>query len=233
MAKDELLPAEGKTDATKIKSDPKKKKNMSEKKLKKKQEHDSFRINMFIRQKTEEVLRTGMTIRDLALKAQGFNVKEDEDKSEKYELDLYKHAKEIENGEISYPSRAPSVGRSVSSHHPVRAMMRKFTRKTITKVIARLEEEVRNEEARKKVDQLIMMSFSRNDPSTRRAKAIMQKIQGYDAEIMRKKYQPIVQRQEKLCFLHPQRQNSAVTASKDRASSRAKAIMHNSLVHKS
>jgi hypothetical protein len=233
MAKDELLPAEGKTDATKIKSDPKKKKNMSEKKLKKKQEHDSFRINMFIRQKTEEVLRTGMTIRDLALKAQGFNVKEDEDKSEKYELDLYKHAKEIENGEISYPSRAPSVGRSVSSHHPVRAVMRKFTRKTITKVIARLEEEVRNEEARKKVDQLIMMSFSRNDPSTRRAKAIMQKIQGYDAEIMRKKYQPIVQRQEKLCFLHPQRQNSAVTASKDRASSRAKAIMHNSLVHKS
>jgi len=233
MAKDELLPAEGKTDATKIKSDPKKKKNMSEKKLKKKQEHDSFRINMFIRQKTEEVLRTGMTIRDLALKVQGFNVKEDEDKSEKYELDLYKHAKEIENGEISYPSRAPSVGRSVSSHHPVRAVMRKFTRKTITKVIARLEEEVRNEEARKKVDQLIMMSFSRNDPSTRRAKAIMQKIQGYDAEIMRKKYQPIVQRQEKLCFLHPQRQNSAVTASKDRASSRAKAIMHNSLVHKS
>jgi len=233
MAKDELLPAEGKTDATKIKSDPKKKKNMSEKKLKKKQEHDSFRINMFIRQKTEEVLRTGMTIRDLALKAQGFNVKEDEDKSEKYELDLYKHAKEIENGEISYPSRAPSVGRSVSSHHPVRAVMRKFTRKTITKVIARLEEEVRNEEARKKVDQLIMMSFSSNDPSTRRAKAIMQKIQGYDAEIMRKKYQPIVQRQEKLCFLHPQRQNSAVTASKDRASSRAKAIMHNSLVHKS
>jgi len=233
MAKDELLPAEGKTDATKIKSDPKKKKNMSEKKLKKKQEHDSFRINMFIRQKTEEVLRTGMTISDLALKAQGFNVKEDEDKSEKYELDLYKHAKEIENGEISYPSRAPSVGRSVSSHHPVRAVMRKFTRKTITKVIARLEEEVRNEEARKKVDQLIMMSFSRNDPSTRRAKAIMQKIQGYDAEIMRKKYQPIVQRQEKLCFLHPQRQNSAVTASKDRASSRAKAIMHNSLVHKS
>ena len=103
--------------------------------------------------------------------------------------------------------------------------MRKFTRKTITKVIARLEEEVRNEEAQKKVDKLIMMSFSRNDPAARRAKAIMQKTQGYNAEI--------VQRQEKLCFLHPQRQNSAVTASKDRASSRAKAIMHNSLVHKS
>ena len=196
-------------------------------------ERGSLRMTIYNRMKQEEELSKGMTIRNIFLKEQGFNVKEDEDKSEKYELDLYKHAKEIENGEISYPSRAPSVGRSVSSHHPVRAMMRKFTRKTITKVIARLEEEVRNEEARKKVDQLIMMSFSRNDPSTRRAKAIMQKIQGYDAEIMRKKYQPIVQRQEKLCFLHPQRQNSAVTASKDRASSRAKAIMHNSLVHKS
>jgi hypothetical protein len=111
--------------------------------------------------------------------------------------------------------------------------MCKFTRKTITKVISRLEEEVRNEEARKKVDKLIMMSFSRNDPATRRAKAIMQKTQGYNAEMMGKKYQPIVQREEKLCFLHPQRQNRAVTASKDRASPRAKAIMHKTLVHKS
>ena len=103
-------------------------------------------------------------------------------------------------------------------------MTRKFTSKTITKVIAVLEE-VRIEVVSKRVDKFFKMSFSRSDPATRRAKAMMQKIMG-------KKCQPIVQREEKLCFMHPPRQNSAVTASKDRASSRAKAIMHNSLVQK-
>ena len=103
-------------------------------------------------------------------------------------------------------------------------MTRKFTSKTITKVIAVLEE-VRIEVVSKRVDKFFKMSFSHSDPATRRAKAMMQKIMG-------KKCQPIVQREEKLCLLHPPRQNSAVTASKDRASSRAKAIMHNSLVQK-
>ena len=101
-------------------------------------------------------------------------------------------------------------------------MMRKFTRKTITKVISVLEEEVRVEVVRKQVDKFFKMSFSHNDPATRRAKAMMQKIMGKD-------YQPIVQCEDKLCFQHPPHQNSTVTASKDHASSRAKAIMRNSL----
>ena len=100
MAKDELLPAEGKTDATKNIRHPNKKKHLSAKKLEKKKEHDSLRITMFNRKKTEEVLRTGMTLCDLALKAQGFDVKEDEDKSEKYEFDAYKHAKKVQKANL-------------------------------------------------------------------------------------------------------------------------------------
>jgi hypothetical protein len=52
-------------------------------------------------------------------------------------------------------------------------MMRRFTRKTITKVIDVLEEEVRNEEARKKLDMLFEKWYSINDPATRRTKAIL------------------------------------------------------------
>ena len=130
---------------------------------------------MFNKKKGEEELSKGMTIRNIFLQEQGLDVKEDEDKSEKYEFDAYKHAKTVQNGELTIPSRPASVGRiSVSSHHPVRAMMRKFTRKTITKVIAVLEEVGRIEVVSKQVDKFFKMSFSRNDPATRRAKAMMQ-----------------------------------------------------------
>jgi hypothetical protein len=150
--------------------------------LEKRRDRGDLRKEMFNRKKGEEELSKGMAIRKIFLRAQGFNVKEDEDKSEKYEFDA--------------------------------------------KVIAVLEEEVRIEVVSKQVDKFSKMWYSRNDPATRRAKAMMQKIMG-------KKYQPIVQREEKLCFQHTPRQNSAVSASKDRASARAKAIMRNSLVQKS
>jgi hypothetical protein len=184
-------------------------------------------MKMFNRMKAEEELSKGMTIRNIFLQAQGFDVKEDEDKSEKYEFDAYKHVKKVQNCQLTYPSRAASVGRgSVSSHHPVRAMMRNLTNKTITKAIAVLEEERRIEVVSKQVDTFFQMSFSRNDPATRRSKGMMLKITG-------KEYEPIVQSEEKLCFLHPPRQNIKVTSSKDRASPRAKAILHKSLVQKS
>lgn len=150
------------------------KKSLSPKQMESKKQRDSLRRNMFLRMKEEESLRIGMSIRDIALKEQGFDVKQDEDKSEKYEFDAYKHAKQVKNGEIIYPSRPPSVGRSVSSNDPVRETMRNFTRKTITKVITVLEEKVRNEYARQKVDMYFKTSYSRNDRAARRAKAIMQ-----------------------------------------------------------
>jgi hypothetical protein len=207
------------TDIKDANHDRKMKTNQFLTRLEKRRDHGDLRMKMFNRKKAEEELSKGMTIRNIFLQAQGIDVKEDEDKSEKYEFDAYKHAKKVQSGELTYPSRAASIGRvSVSSHHLVRVMMSKFTRKTITKVIAVLEEEVRIEVVSKQVDKFYKMSLSRNDPATRRAKAMMQNIIG-------KKYQPIVQREEKLCFLHPPRQNSAVTASKDRASSRSKAMM--------
>ena len=207
--------------------DQKMKINQFPTRMEKRREKGSLRIQMFNRMKEEEELRKGMSIRDAFLQEQGIDVKEDEVKCEKYEFDAYKHAKKVQNGELIYPSRPASVGGgSVSSHHPVRTMMRKFTQKTITKVIAVLEDECRIEEVRKQVDELFEMAYSRHDPATRRAKAMMLKCMG-------DMYQPIGQREEKLCFLHPPRQNSAVTASKDSASSRSKAIMHNSLARKS
>lgn len=207
--------------------DQKMKINQFPTRMEKRREKGNLRIQMFNRMKEEEELRKGMSIRDAFLQEQGIDVKEDEVKCEKYEFDAYKHAKKVQNGELIYPSRPASVGGgSVSSHHPVRTMMRKFTQKTITKVIAVLEDECRIEEVRKQVDELFEMAYSRHDPATRRAKAMMLKCMG-------DKYQAIGQREEKLCFLHPPRQNSAVTASKDSASSRSKAIMHNSLARKS
>ena len=195
--------------------------------LAKRRENRGLRMQMFNRKKGEEELRKGMTIRKIFLQSQGFDVKEDEDNSEKYDFDAYKHAKKVQNGELTIPSRPPSVGRiSVSSHHPVRAMMRKFARKTITKVIAVLEEKVRIQAVSKQVDKFYKMSLSRNDPATRRAKATMLKSMG-------KKYRPIVEREEKLCFQDTPRQNSAVNISKDHASARAKTIMRNSLVQES
>jgi hypothetical protein len=193
----------------------------------KKHERDGLRMKIFNRQREEEELAKGMSIRNIFLQEQGLIVKDDEDKSEKCEFDAYEHAMKVVNGKISYPTRPPSfAGHSVSSDHPVRGMMRKITRKTITKVITVLEEEVRNEEARKKVDMLFETWYSRNDPATRRTKAMMQKSMG-------KKYIPFVMREEKLCFLHQPHQNSVVHSCKDRASSRAKAMLQKCLVQKS
>ena len=162
-----------------VNDDKKMKTNQFPTRLEKRRERGDLRRTMFIRKKAEEELSKGMTIRNIFLQSQGFDVKEDEDKSEKYEFDAYKHAKKIQNGELTIPSRPASIGRiSVSSHHPVRAMMRKFTRKTIAKVIKKLEEKVQIEENRKKVDVVFKRLYSRNDPATRRAKAAFKKIMG-------------------------------------------------------
>ena len=215
------------TDLKDANHDQKMKTNQFPTRWEKRRDLGDLRKEMFNKKKGEEELSKGMAIRNIFLREQGFDVKEDEDNSEKYEIDAYKHAKKVQNGEIPYPSRPSSIGRiSVSSHHPVRAMMRKFTRKTITKVIAVLEEKVRIQAVSKQVDKFYKMSLSRNDPATRRAKATMLKSMG-------KKYRPIVEREEKLCFQDTPRQNSAVNISKDHASARAKTIMRNSLVQES
>jgi len=110
--------------------DQKMKINQFSTRMEKRREKGSLRIQMFNRMKEEEELRKGMSIRDAFLQEQGIDVKEDEVKCEKYEFDAYKHAKKVQNGELIYPSRPASVGGgSVSSHHPVRTMMRKFTQK--------------------------------------------------------------------------------------------------------
>ena len=190
--------------------------------LAKRRENRGLRMQMFNRKKGEEELRKGMTIRNIFLQSQGFDVKEDEDKSEKYEFDAYKHAKKIQNGELTIPSRPASIGRiSVSSHHPVRAMMRKFTRKTIAKVIKTLEEKVQIEENRKKVDVVFKRLYARNDPATRRAKAAFQKIMG-------KEFQPVVRREEKLGFLIQPRAASRQLNMRTAVSSRAKAVFQKS-----
>jgi hypothetical protein len=208
---------------------PLKKKNLSAKKLEQKRARGNVRIQMVIRTIEEKQLSKGMSIRNVFNQEQGIIVQQDEDKNEVNAFDTYDHAKKVQvgKGEMSYPSGPPSfAGHSVSSHHPVRGMMRKFTRKTITKVITVLEEEVRNEEVRKKVDMLFETWYSCNDPATRRTKAIFKKSMG-------KKYIPFVVREEKLCFLHQPHQNSVVHACKDCASSRAKAMMQKCLVQKS
>ena len=61
-----------------------------------KKQRDGLRRNVFLRRKEEESLRIGMSIRNIALEEQGFDVKQDEDKSEKYEFDAHKHAKQVE-----------------------------------------------------------------------------------------------------------------------------------------
>jgi hypothetical protein len=155
--------------------DQKMKINQFPTRMEKRRKKGNLRIQMFNRMKEEEELRKGMSIRDAFLQEQGIDVKEDEVKCEKYEFDAYKHAKKVQNGKLIYPSRPASVGGgSVSSHHPVRTMMRKFTQKTITKVIAVLEDECRIEDVRKQVDELFEMAYSRHDPASS---------QGYDAQM--------------------------------------------------
>ena len=205
-----------------VKDDRKMKTNQFPTRLEKRRDRGDLRRTMFIRKKAEEELSKGMTIRNIFLQSQGFDVKEDEDKSEKYEFDAYKHAKQVQNGELTVPSRPASIGRiSVSSHHPVRAMMRKFTRKTIAKVIKTLEEKVQIEENRKKVDVVFKRLYARNDPATRRAKAAFQKIMG-------KEFQPVVRREEKLGFLIQPRAASRQLNMRSAVSSRAKAVFQKS-----
>ena len=202
-----------------VKDDRKMKTNQFPTRLEKRRDRGDLRRTMFIRKKAEEELSKGMTLRNIFLQSQGFDVKEDEDNSEKYDFDAYKHAKKVQNGELTIPSRPPSVGRiSVSSHHPVRAMMRKFARKTITKVIAVLEEKVRIQAVSKQVDKFYKMSLLRNDPATRRAKAAFQKIMG-------KEFQPVVRREEKLGFLIQPRAASRQLNMRRAVSSRAQAML--------
>jgi uncharacterized lipoprotein len=112
--------AKGETDTQSKITDPqKKKKILSPLQMEKKIQRDNLRRTMFIKMKEEESLRIGMCIRDIVLKEQGFDVKPEEDKSEKYEFDAYKQAKKIQNGEPTYPRWPASVGcGSVSSYQP-------------------------------------------------------------------------------------------------------------------
>jgi len=178
------------------------KKHKSPSKLAYERKRNGLRTSAYIREKDEEDLRTGMSICEDALRAKGFEVKQEEDKAEKFEFDL-EHVKKVTFGGFSYPSGSPSEPSrsetgSVSSHYPVRGIMRKFTRKLITKAIKKLEEKVQIEEDREKVDVLFERLYARNDRATRRAKALMQKALG-------DKNQPVRRREEKLSFLiqHP------------------------------
>jgi len=174
------------------------KKHKSPSKLAYERKRNGLRTSAYIREKDEEDLRTGMSICEDALRAKGFEVKQEEDKAEKFEFDL-EHVKKVTFGGFSYPSGSPSEPSrsetgSVSSHYPVRGIMRKFTRKLITKAIKKLEEKVQIEEDREKVDVLFERLYARNDRATRRAKGMYLKIMG-------KKYQPVFQREEKLRLL--------------------------------
>jgi hypothetical protein len=203
------LQAKGKKDAQNETTDPqkKKKKILSPQQMEKKKQRDSLRRNIFLRTKEEEELSKGMSFRDIALKEQGFEVKQEEDNSEKFDFDL-EHVKKVTFGGFSYPSGSPSEPArsetgSVSSHYPVRGIMRKFTRKLITKAIKKLEEKVQIEVDREKVDVLIERFFARNKHATPRARAAFKK--GMGKEYQPVLNQPVRRREEKLSFLiqHP------------------------------
>jgi hypothetical protein len=194
----------------------------------KQKQRGMLRITMFNNCKAEEQLTKGMSICEDALRAKGFEVKQEEDKTEKFAFDL-EHVKKVTFGEFSYPSGSPSEPSrsetgSVSSHYPVRGIMRKFTRKTITKVITQLEEKVQIEEDREKVDVLIKRLYARNNHATRRAQATFK-------EIMGKEYQPVLRREEKLRFLIQPRAICAASRQlnmRSAVSSRAKAMFQKS-----
>ena len=220
------LPAKGKTDAQNEKKDPEKKEKILSPaqivQMEKKKQRDALRINKYLSTKEEERLRIGMSICEATLRAKGFEVKQEEDKTEKFESDL-EHVKKVTFREFPYPSGsasepARSVTGSVSSHYPVRGIMRKFTRKTITKAIKKLEEKVQIEENRKKVNVVFKRLYARNDPATRRAKAALQKIMG-------KEFQPVLRREEKLGFLIQPRAASRRLNMCRAVSSRAQAML--------
>ena len=202
-----------------------KKKDMSPSQLayqEKQKQRGMLRMTMFNNCKAEEQLTNGMFICEAALRAKGLEVKHEEDKTEKFESDL-DHVKKVTFGEFPYPTGsasepARSVTGSVSSHYPVRGIMRKFTRKTITKAIKKLEEKVQIEENRKKVNVVFKRLYARNDPATRRAKAALQKIMG-------KEFQPVLRREEKLGFLIQPRAASRRLNMCRAVSSRAQAML--------
>jgi len=215
---DQLQTTKGIEDPNKLK-----KKHKSPSKLVYERKRDSLRMSAYIREKEEEKLRTGMSICEAALRAKGFEVKQEEDKAEKFDFDL-EHVKKVTFGGFSYPSGSPSEPArsetgSVSSHYPVRGIMRKFTRKLITKAIKKLEEKVQNQEDREKVDVLFERLYARNDPATRRAKAAFKKSMG-------KEYQPVIRSEEKLSFLIQPRAASRHLNMRCAASSRAQAMLH-------
>jgi hypothetical protein len=204
------------------------KKHKSPSKLAYERKRNGLRTSAYIREKDEEDLRTGMSICEDALRAKGFEVKQEEDKAEKFEFDL-EHVKKVTFGGFSYPSGSPSEPSrsetgSVSSHYPVRGIMRKFTRKLITKAIKKLEEKVQIEEDREKVDVLFERLYARNDRATRRAKGMYLKIMG-------KEYQPVLRREENLRFLIQPRAICAASRQLNMCSavsSRAKAMFQKS-----
>ena len=205
-------------------NDPiKKKKKRSPSSLAFQKKRNCLRTSTFNAAKEEEKLSIGMSIRDDALRAKGFVVKQEEDKTKKFELDL-EHVKKVTFGEFPYPRGSPSEPSrsetgSVSSHYPVRGIMRKFTRKLITKAIKKLEVKVQNQEDREKVDVLFERLYARNDPATRRAKAAFKKSMG-------KEYQPVIRSEEKLSFLIQPRAASRHLNMRCAASSRAQAMLH-------
>ena len=88
------------TDLKDANHDQKMKTNQFPTRWEKRRDLGDLRKEMFNKKKGEEELSKGMTIRNIFLRDQGFDVKEDEDNSEKYEIDAYKHAKKVQNGEL-------------------------------------------------------------------------------------------------------------------------------------
>ena len=212
------LPSEGKTDATQNITVPKKKKNHGPKRLEDRKIRGSSRVTKLIGTKEEEELRKGMSIRDNALRDKGFEVKQEEDRSEQLEIE---HFKKVTFGAVSYPSRSPSEplkACSVSSHVPVRSIMRRFTRKSITKAINTLKVKVQDEKARILFDALSKATYARNDPKARRTKAIFQKSFGEAC-------QPFPRREEELRFLIQQDTASRKVPMHRAVSARAKAAL--------
>jgi hypothetical protein len=213
-------------DSDAIQTNTQKKKYMSPSQLahqEKQKQRSMLRITMFNNSKAEEQLTNGMSQCETTLRNLGFEVKQEEDKTEKFEFDL-EHVKKVTFGEFPYPRASPSETSrsdtgSVSSHYPVRGIMRKFTRKLITKAIKKLEVKVQNQEDREKVDVLFERLYARNDPATRRAKAAFKKSMG-------KEYQPVIRSEEKLSFLIQPRAASRHLNMRCAASSRAQAMLH-------
>jgi hypothetical protein len=207
---------------TKVIEGPKKKKYKSPSTLASNKKRDSLRMSTFNREIQEKILRIGMSICEDALRAKGFDVKQEEDKTEKFDFDR-EHVKKVTFGEFSYPSGSPSQPSlsetgSVSSHYPVRGIMRKFARKTISKAIKQLEEKVQMEEDRGKVEDVIEELIARNNLATRRAMAAVKKINGRD-------FEPVLRQEEKLRFLIQPRAASLQRNMCRAASSRALAML--------